>query len=143
MNIIKVYKPLTYILALPAAYIALTIFSLLMQGIFNQLILLLVFILACFVVYTIMSFIFLKNVLINQKQVKKIIKDLMRINGTIAFIFSVIMLLFFAIILTNTSLLSKSVEIFFEENRTQIPPQYTKEMMITNFKKRIKEVYGK
>lgn len=130
MNIIKVYKPLTYILALPTAYITLSILSTLLQGILNPPILLVIFMLACCVVYAIASFIFLQKVLINNKQVKKTIKDLIKINGTIAFVLSIIILLICTVVLTNLSALTTNLELFFKENQTQLPPQFTNEMMI-------------
>ena len=129
MNIIKVYKPLTYILALPTAIVALfTIFGILL-AIMNPVMLLPIFILLCVVTYVICSYIFLFKIIIAQKTSKKILKDLLRINGIIALIFSVMNLINLASIIFNPMIMDKIVADAITQSASSFPAGVTKEMI--------------
>ncbi len=130
MNKIKVFKVLTYILALPTAFIGL--FSLLMLplALVNLQAALMDFVFICVVVYIVNSFIFLNKTLILQQQTKKIIKDLFRINGIISSLFAIICIVDFISLLINPSIINTGIDTAFAQNPNSFPPQFTKEMMI-------------
>jgi len=130
MKLIKLYKPLTYFLVLPTAIIALFSFVGFFIAIANPPFLLDVFITACAVVYFISAFIFFWRTLICQKTCKKIIKDLIKINGFIAILFAVKIIVAFVALLVDSNLLKAGIEEAMAQNTASFPPTVTKEMII-------------
>ncbi len=130
MKLIKVYKLLTYFLTIPTAIIALFTLVGILVGIANPSILLDVFITACSVIYFISSFIFLNRIILSKKTCKKIIKDLIRINGFISIFFAVKIIMGFLALLVKPSLLQQMVTDAMTQNATAFPPDFNKEMFI-------------
>ncbi len=130
MNITKVYKTLTYILSVPTALIGLlSIFGILI-ALMNPIMLLPIFLLICVVVYVVVSYIFLSKIIVAQQTRKKIIKDLLKINGVIAFFFGAMNLVNFVSMLLHPSLIEKSIADVFSQSASAFPPGYSKEMFI-------------
>jgi hypothetical protein len=130
MNQVKVFKVLTYVLAVPTAFVAFFTFFGLLAAFMNPPMLIPIFILACVVVYVISSFIFLQKTIILQTQTKKRIKDLLKINGIITVIFSTICLIDFISMLTQPATIEAGISKAFAENPNVVPPQFTKQMMV-------------
>lgn len=87
------YKRLTYILALPTLFMAITALATLLDALNHIMLLIIPFILSCFVVYYISSCIFLVKVISAKKTCKRKVKDLIKINGAIAGIISIVLTL--------------------------------------------------
>ena len=130
MNRIKIFKTLTYIISVPTAFIAFFSFLALLAALMNPTILIPVFIMICVVVYVATSFVFLNKTIIRQMQTKKIVKDLFKINGIIASIFSVMCIIDFLSFIVKPSLISTGVAEIFAQKSAEIPSQLTKELMI-------------
>ena len=130
MNRIKIFKVLTYILSVPTAIMGFFSFFALLLALMNPPMLIPVFVMICVVVYIITSFVFLNKTIISQKQTKKIVKDLYKINGIITAIFSVMCIIDFVSLLVSPSLINEGIAKFFAQKTSEIPPQLTKELMI-------------
>ena len=130
MKLIKVYKLLTYFLALPTAIVALFTLVGILVGLANPGILLDVFITACSVVYFISSYIFLSKILLAQATCKKIIKDLIKINGFISIFFAVKIMMGFLALLIEPSLLQKLIGDAMAQNTAAFPPDFNKGMFV-------------
>lgn len=129
MNIIKVYKLLTYLLAIPTAFIGLfSLFGLLL-ALLNPILLLPIFILLCVVIYVICSFTFLFKIINAQKLGKKILKDLLKINGIIALAFSVLNIINLSSIIFNPAMMDKLVADAITQSASSFPAGITKEMI--------------
>ena len=133
MNLTKIYKWLTYILAIPTAFIA--FFSLfgIIIAIANPQMLIPVFIMICIVLYYISSFIFLQKVLVKNIMCKKIIKDLIKINAIATIIFSVLNLIQIFSIYLNPELVETTVNAIYEQNQGNINTIFTKQQINTLF----------
>ncbi len=130
MNRIKIFKALTYILSVPTAIMGFFSFFALLVAFMNPPMLIPVFVMICVVVYVVTSFVFLNKTIIGQKQTKKIIKDLYKINGIIASIFAIMCIVDFVSLLVNPSLIQEGITKIFTEKSTEMPPQITKELML-------------
>ena len=130
MKLIKIYKPLTYFLVLPSAIVGLFSFVGFFVAIANPPFLLDVFITACSVVYFICSFIFLWRIIISQKTCKKIIKDLIKINGYISVLFAVKILFAFVALLINPTILKTNIQDAIAQNAASFPPNISVEMIV-------------
>lgn len=130
MNQIKVFRILTYVLAVPTAFLAFFTFFGLFVAIANPQMLIPIFILACVVVYIITSIVFLEKTVIKKKPTKKHIKDLLKINGIIAVLFSVMCLIDFVSMLMQPANVATGISKAFAENPNLMPPQITKEIMV-------------
>ncbi|MFY8128065.1 MAG: hypothetical protein ACOVMM_06785 [Chitinophagaceae bacterium] len=85
--ITKIYKILTYILLLPAALLCITVFFSLLMAFANPGALLITFVMACVVIYTVVSFNFLQKVIIQQKTVPNKLKDWLKVNAYVTTFF--------------------------------------------------------
>ncbi|MBS4043826.1 MAG: hypothetical protein KGZ59_08435 [Chitinophagaceae bacterium] len=133
MNLTKIYKWLTYILAIPTAFIAFfSLFGILI-AIANPQMLIPVFIMICIVVYYISSFIFLQKVLTKNLSCKKIIKDLIKINAIATLIFSALNLIQIISIYFNPDLVETTVNAITEQNQGNINTIFTKQQITTLF----------
>ena len=129
MNRIKIFKVLTYILSVPTAFMGFFSFFALLVALMNPPMLIPVFAMICVVVYIITSFVFLNKTIIGQKQTKKIVKDLFKINGVITAIFSIMCIIDFVSLFVNPSLINEGIAKVFAQKTSEIPPQLTKELM--------------
>ena len=84
LNSVQFYKALTYILIPIALFIGFIDTILLMMSLLNPGSLLYVFILACFVIYTFMSFKFLQQGIQREQILKKNIKDWIKVNAFVS-----------------------------------------------------------
>jgi hypothetical protein len=130
MNRIKIFKALTYTLAVPTGFVALFSLFALLVALMNPAMLIPVFVMICVVVYVIVSFIFLNKTIVNKKTTKKIIKDLFKINGIIASIFAVMCLVDFVSLIFSPSIISEGITKAMAENPSSFPAPITNEMMI-------------
>ena len=133
MNLTKIYKWLTYILAIPTAFIAFfSLFGILI-AMANPQMLLPVFIMVCIVLYYISSFIFLRKVVIKQLTCKKIIKDLIKINSIASLIFSVLNIVQIFSILFNPSFVEANINTIVQQNQGNINTIFSKHQIATLF----------
>ena len=130
MKLIKFYKPLTYSLSLPIFLLALCSLIGIFAAFINPAMMIPVFIMVCVVIYYFSSFIFFWRTILSQRTCKKIIKDLMKINGMIAIIFCVVTLLNFSTMLLDNSLLQKTITEAMAQNTSKLPPQFTNDMIV-------------
>ena len=84
LNSIKLYKVLTYILIPIALFLGFIDTILLMLSLLNPSSLLYVFILACFVIYTFVSFKFYRLGLEREQPLKKNLKDWVKVNAIVS-----------------------------------------------------------
>lgn len=135
MNLTKIYKWLTYILAIPTAFIALIAFIVSLVALANPTIkiIIIAFILVCIVLYYISSFIFLKKVITKSLTCKNIIKDLIKINSIASLIFSLLNIVQFFSILFNPSLVEISINDIIEQNQGNINAIFSKQQITSLF----------
>lgn len=88
----KIYKILSYILLVPAAFLSIMLLFSLVLAIANPAVLLLTFILACVIIYTFVSFNFLQKVIIQQKTVASKLKDWVKVNAYVTLLFALMMI---------------------------------------------------
>lgn len=130
MKLIKLYKPLTYFLILPSTIIGLFSFFGFFIAIANPPVLLDVFITACAVVYFIGAFIFFWRTIVCQKTCKKIIKDLIKINGYISVLFTTKIILAFIALMIDPTVLKATIDAAMAQNAATFPAAITSEMVI-------------
>lgn len=85
LNSITFYKALTYILIPIALFLGFIDTILLMAALLNPASLIYVFILACFVIYTFVSFKFFRQGVQNEQPLKKNLKDWIKVNAIVSF----------------------------------------------------------
>ena len=133
MNLTKIYKWLTYILAIPTAFIAFfSLFGVLI-AFANPQLLIPVFIMVCIVLYYISSFIFLRKVINKNLTCKKIIKDLIKINSIASLIFSALNIVQIFSIFFNPSLVETTINTIIEQNQGNINTVFNKEQITSLF----------
>lgn len=88
----KIYKILSYILLVPAAFLSIMLLFSLVLAIANPAVLLLTFILACVIIYTFVSFNFLQKVIIQQKTVASKLKDWVKVNAYVTLLFALMLI---------------------------------------------------
>jgi len=117
MTELKLYKGLTYLLALPNAFLALvTIFGVL-ASILNPVMLLGMLLFVGTVLYAIFSFIFLQKGIINGKKCTLKLKRNLRMTSVFTILFSIMNLTNFITIVSNKASIDLMVSKFFEENK--------------------------
>lgn len=133
MNLTKIYKWLTYILAIPTAFIA--FFSLIgiLVALANPQMLIPVFIMVCIVLYYISSFIFLRKVINKNLTCKKIIKDLIKINSIASLIFSILNIVQVFSILFKPAFVETTINTIIEQNQGNINAIFSKHQISTLF----------
>lgn len=129
MNLIKPYKFLTYLLMIPTFLIGFFALIGVLIAFINPQILIPIFILICVVIYVISSYVFLNKILIKNLKAKKILKDLIKINGLIAIIFCVLNIVQIIMLFFNPVLLEKSINDIMIQNAANLPANFTKELM--------------
>ncbi len=133
MNLTKIYKWLTYILAIPTAFIAFfSLFGILI-AIANPQMLIPVFIMVCIVLYYISSFIFLRKAITKNLTCKKIIKDLIKINSIASLFFSVLNIIQIFSILFNPSFVETTINTIIEQNQGNINTIFNKHQITSLF----------
>ena len=85
LNSFTFYKVLTYILIPIALFLGFIDTLLLMAALINPASLIYVFILACFVIYTFVSFKFFRQGVQNEQPLKKNLKDWIKVNAIVSF----------------------------------------------------------
>jgi hypothetical protein len=83
----KIYKILTYFLLVPAALLSFTVLFSLLIALANPSMLLITFVMACVVIYTVVSFSFLQKVIVHQKIVSTKLKDWLKVNAYVTTFF--------------------------------------------------------
>ena len=108
---LKLYKVLTYILIPIALFLGFIDTILLMVSLLNPTNLLYVFILACFVIYTFVSFKFLRQGVQTEQPLKKNLKDWIKVNAIASiFLCSLFCLNGLSILLSDNATLSKYID---------------------------------
>ncbi len=135
MNLTKIYKWLTYILAIPTAFIASIAFIISLVALANPTIkiIIIAFILVCIVLYYISSYIFLKKVITKNLICKNIIKDLIKINSIASLIFAALNIVQFFIILFNPSIVETTINAIVEQNQGNINATFSKHQITSLF----------
>ena len=111
LNSIKLYKVLTYILIPIALFLGFIDTILLMLSLLNPSSLLYVFILACFVIYTFVSFKFYRLGLEREQPLKKNLKDWVKVNAIVSiFLCSLFCLNGLSILLSNNANLNQYID---------------------------------
>ncbi len=117
MKGLKIYTILTYILLPIACLFGITSIVGLLIALANPTMLIPLFIMVCMVIYIFSSFSFLRKGIQQNKPCKKILKDLLKINGVVSVIFSVNMLLSGIQILYKKEILNSLVEDFVSQQK--------------------------
>ena len=127
MNIKLIYRILSYILLIVAAFIGIGVLAGFFIALANPALLLNIFIAAAVVMYSISSFLFLINGIDGKKQLKTGMKDFIRVNGFVALFFCIMNLFQSITVIMNPAVLNEAV--------TQLPQmtsgqQLPKEMIL-------------
>lgn len=117
---IVIYKILSFILLPVAAVMGLICFLSLLTALANPTMLISVFLNACMVIYIIASFIFLTKGIDNNKRCKPVLRDWIRINGIITFVFYLLATVVFIAVKFNQSLLNDGIRQM--ESQGTLPP---------------------
>lgn len=118
-----VYKIISFILLPVAAILGLVCFISLFTALANPAMLISVFLNACMVIYVITSFIFLTKGIDGNRRCKPSLRDWIRINAIITFIFYALATLAFTAIKFNQSLLGEGIRQM--ETQGSMPPGVT------------------
>ena len=117
---LTIYKILSFLLLPVAAFFGLICLSGLLLAISYPAMLINVFLIACLVIYILSSFIFLTKGITNNKQCKPVLRDLMRINGIITFVFFLLVAVSFIMLKADPSLLNEGMKQW--TNGANLPP---------------------
>ena len=117
MNIKLIYRILSYILLIVAAFIGIGVLAGFFIALANPALLLNIFIAAAVVMYSISSFLFLINGIDGKKQLKTGMKDFIRVNGFVALFFCIMNLFQSITVIMNPAVLNEAV--------TQLPQMTT------------------
>ncbi len=120
---IIVYKILSFLLLPVAAFFGLVCLLALVTALGNPSMLISVFLFACMVIYIIASFIFLTKGIDSNKRCKPVLRDLIRINAVITFIFFLLAAISFISVKANPALLAEGMKQW--TNSTTLPPGVT------------------
>ena len=118
-----VYKILSFLLLPVAAFFGLICLLGLLTAIDNPSMLVSVFLFACMVIYIIVSFIFLTKGIDSNKRCKPVLRDWIRINGIISFIFFLLVAISFIAIKAQPSLLNEGMRQW--TSTASLPPGIT------------------
>ncbi len=105
-----VYKILSFFLLPVAAFFGLVCLLGLLTAISYPAMLINVFLLACMVIYIIAAFVFLTKGIDSGKPCKPVLRDWIRINGMITFVFYLLVAISFIMIKANPSLLTEGMK---------------------------------
>ena len=105
-----IYKILSFLLLPVAAFFGLVCLLALLSALGNPSMLISVFLFACMVIYIIASFIFLTKAIDSNKHCKPVLRDLIRINGTITFVFFLLAAISFFSVKANPALLEEGMK---------------------------------
>jgi len=109
MNIKLIYRILSYILLIVAAFIGIGVLAGFFIALANPALLLNIFIAAAVVMYSISSFLFLINGIDGKKQLKTGMKDFIRVNGFVALFFCIMNLFQSITVIMNPAVLNEAV----------------------------------
>ena len=105
-----IYRILSFLLLPVAAFFGLICFSGLLLAMNYPVVLIVVFLIACMVIYIIASFIFLTKGIDNNKRCRPVLKDWIRINGFISLVYYLLTAISSIAIKADPSLLKKSLK---------------------------------
>lgn len=105
-----VYKILSFVLLPVAAFFGLICLLALVTALANPSMLISVFLFACMVIYIIASFIFLTRGIDSNKHCKPVLRDFIRINGVITFVFFLMAAVSFISVKANPALLEEGMK---------------------------------
>ena len=120
---IIIYKIVSFILLPVAAMMGIICLLSLLTALANPTMLISVFLNACMVIYIIASFIFLTKGIDGNKRCKPVLRDWIRINGIITFVFYLLATVVFIAVKFNPSLLSQGIQQM--EVQGTLPPGIT------------------
>jgi hypothetical protein len=130
MNLLPVYRVLTYVLLPFVALIGLMTLFALLVALANPVALLPVFILACTVIYTICSFMFLSRGINKAQACKKSLKDWIKVNAYVSMFFCVMMILDYIAVLRDNGLLRDTMQQAISMQGGSIPKNITADVMV-------------
>jgi hypothetical protein len=110
MKNLLLYRIITYILLVIAAFMGLVLFSAILQALANPVALLPLFLLACIVIYTYCSWRFLRKGIDKKMVCKSSLRDLIRVNGYITIALASLSLFQIIILLTQPGLVNETME---------------------------------
>ncbi len=115
-----IYRILSFLLLPVAAFFGLICFSGLFLAMNYPVMLVMVFLIACMVIYIIASFIFLTKGIDNNKRCRPVLKDWIRINGFITLIYYLLTAISSIAVKANPSLLNEGMKQWTEGGN--LPP---------------------
>lgn len=134
MKNISIYTFLTYFLFPFVAIIGFTCLFMLIIALSNPAALLPLFVMACIVIYTVSSFIFLQKGIKNAKPCKQSLKDWIKVNAYVAMLLAGLMLIESIGLFANPNLLRTGLEEAMRLQQQSLPPQITFGIMLKAMK---------
>lgn len=118
------YRIGTYLLLFVAGFWAMSVLLYLPMAFANPSILLVVFLLACVIIYSYTSYRFMTKGMIGQMTFKKSFRDLVKVNGYGSLVVAVIILIESLVLFQNYNTLLESIEEILDLNGFDMDPQY-------------------
>ena len=129
MTELKIYKLLTYLLAIPNAFIALITLLGLFAAIFNPFLFIVMILFTGVVLYAIASFIFLQKGIVNNTKCKLRLKRNLRTTSILAILFCVMCLMNCFTLIFNSLAIEIVLDNFFNDTKNSLPPMVTRDLL--------------